>query len=425
MARMPALLPLLLLLAGCAARQQAAVPVAEPSARAVVPDPQLAVWVTYEEAVARMGDEAAAHAFLAGLRQRGVDEVFLQLKSRDGEVGFPAQSAAGHPGLLARAERAAAGASVRIVAVWPMFLGPAHAGEELVEHRWNEATGAGELRKRGTEDMLPRLNPAVPGVVARETSLLTDLARTTALPVCLSHAGFPDLRSDYSPFARRDFQIALGTTIREWPDDVCRLAGELPDEPLRGPLWGDWLTWRALLVRQALFQAETALRITPGPRLAEPSPAVWLMATGYYPTHFHSGVNWATRGAGAVAFPQMPASYAQTAAGDLFDGFVLELFVPAADAQDAEAQELEPWAGVAGALAVANQLVPTDRARRAALAPRMFAGTDGELDGRGRARLMRAAMECARAGWPVLVVDHRDVERWELWDELVAAARAR
>jgi hypothetical protein len=391
-----------------------------PARPLVVAPERTGVWLTGADWREGCRDVASARGFLAGMKERGVDTVFLELKDPQGRPLFP--TGAGKPsGPLAHARAAATELQVRLVGVYPVTVGKPGSGEELVEYRWDGETGMARLTARPLDDGTPpRRSPAAASVRREETERMRALGSQGLDAVCITHLGFGGLAADFSPAAREGIQGLWGVSIKSWPDDVATFVpagpGARPD-PVRGPLWPSWIQWRAIVLRQFAFDLEAALR-QGAAEAGSPMPRFFLMTDPYYPLHDREGLNWAhPAGNFAAAYPAAPQTYGTTAVGALFQGYVFLAGVPVASVGEASAQGLSWWSSMEGSLRLTDGLVEGRTTTRWwAVSPYAFAGADGELSPGERDRLVRMAEAVRRNGRPLVLLDGGALDEWDLWE---------
>ncbi|MCB2155633.1 hypothetical protein KQI84_12170 [bacterium] len=381
---------------------------------------EFGLWVQPETAAESFQTVAEATAFFDDLKEQKVSTVFLQVKDRQGDVIFATKHAAAIPGaehLLANAARGANAAGVQLIAAYPVFVGNPRPGEELIEYTYDESAGHARVQPRESGP-LPRLNPSIRAVRDRELAILRELAAVPVDGFCLTHAGYPGSQADFSDEARAGFEAAMARPVKVWPDDILGFRpGEHRPVAEPGDLWEAWVSWRASLLRDFLFQAQGALTV--GTEVRRP---VLIMAEGYYPLHYRQGVNWASPAASVQkAFPSAPPRYGGTGTGAIFDGVVLELLAPIPTIEEAVANEMAWWSSAEGASRLASELLPPDATRWAAVTPMPFADSEGNLSSGAREAFLRSTHECARANPGVLVLDLDYMNGWGLWADVQGA----
>jgi uncharacterized lipoprotein YddW (UPF0748 family) len=132
-------------------------------------------------------------------------------------------------------------------------------------------------------------NPAREDVRAHQLAVLRELAAYRPDGVILDRARYDELYSDFSPESREAFEAWLGRPVQRWPADIM-VRTEDPAEPERGPLFQDWLAWRASVIHSFVEEAREAVKEV------APEALFAIYVGAWYPVYFDVGVNWASRG---------------------------------------------------------------------------------------------------------------------------------
>ncbi|AKQ46575.1 S-layer protein [Rufibacter radiotolerans] len=135
------------------------------------------------------------------------------------------------------------------------------------------------------------VNPALPEVQQYELSILKELV--TRYPkldgVILDRVRYDGLESDFSQASRQAFEKHLGRPVAKFPADIYTYSKD--EKPVRvpGPLFKQWVEWRAKVIYDFVYQARTELKKI-NPKL------IFGDYTGsWYPTYYEVGVNWASK----------------------------------------------------------------------------------------------------------------------------------
>ncbi len=135
------------------------------------------------------------------------------------------------------------------------------------------------------------VNPLREDVVEYELSLVKEIMSGYKLDgIILDRARFESIEADFSDLAKLRFEAFTGSEVRNWPDDVFfweeNAAGEYG--MARGPLFKDWLYWRAQYIKQFFATARrTVKEVNPDIRFGT-------YAGSWYPIYYEVGVNWAS-----------------------------------------------------------------------------------------------------------------------------------
>ena len=345
---MVALLGLLSLLQGCA---YFAGPGSDsrpsPGSRPVV------LWVDWAGTGERLRDPSLRNRFCQAARASGVTHLAIEARSQDGQEVFSNQQ-----GLIAAAKSERLG----VMAALPLFIASPDDPAEWTsrEARWNGSQY--ELAPLYRREGFPRLlSPACPEVVERELKAIEELASEPDVQtIILSGLGFGSVLADAGPCGRRAFEGWLGTTLKQWPGALT--GASPPDFPYspegRGPLWDAWIAWRALVMKDFLLSARTAIAMA----APESPPGLAGLADGPYQVHQRQGWNWAVPEAEIEQdHPWLPAEYSRTSSGHLVRAVALGFWEPGLlDQKKAESAGYAWWASVEGTMLTAKAALPDD-----------------------------------------------------------------
>ncbi len=93
--------------------------------------------------------------------------------------------------------------------------------------------------------------------------------------------------SDFTDETRRQFEAYLGRPVGTWPSDIMRRSSD-PTKPARGPLFREWLDWRASVIHDFFGRARATVKS------ANPATAFATYVGAWYPAYYEVGVNWAS-----------------------------------------------------------------------------------------------------------------------------------
>lgn len=133
-------------------------------------------------------------------------------------------------------------------------------------------------------------NPGNPEVVAYLCDLLTDLAKYDIDGIVLDRGRYNDLRADFSPLSRQQFEKYIGSVVPNWPGDI------LPEGSTNAVL-GDnytdytklWLEYRAKTIYEFMENARAAVKAV------NPDLTFGVYVGGWYNSYYNTGVNWASK----------------------------------------------------------------------------------------------------------------------------------
>lgn len=133
------------------------------------------------------------------------------------------------------------------------------------------------------------VNPANPAAQEYELSIMREIASNYEIDgIILDRMRYPGLNSDFSEDSRRAFEKRIGRRVEGWPEDVIAF-GPLPkDEPVRGPLFREWIEFRASVIRDFLERARGEIRAV------KPEMGASVYVGSWYWSYYPLGVNWAS-----------------------------------------------------------------------------------------------------------------------------------
>jgi uncharacterized lipoprotein YddW (UPF0748 family) len=307
---------LIALLLGLATAGPGALPAR--AATAVDGPPRRALWIETSANLRALSSRDGIRALVARARRAGFDTLVPEAKNAWGFViyestvaphirtspvarhGYP-PPARWYPGdfdaLGALIEEAHA-AGLRVHAAVNAFgegvrLSSSHPLIGLLERRpeWESVhlragpDGRPRFIRSSDAAMIAFVNPSNPAAQLYELATLWEVVSRYDLDgVILDRARYAGVDADFSEASRAEFEARLGRPMADWPQDVLQTAtGALRP----GPLFGEWVAWRASVIQDYV---RAAVRLV---RRLRPRLAVGMYVGAWYPTMFEVGQNWA------------------------------------------------------------------------------------------------------------------------------------
>ena len=191
------------------------------------------------------------------------------------------------------------------------------------------------------------VNPALPEVQLYELAVIHEIvSRYDVDGILLDRARYPDATADVSDDSRARFERWLGRPVPRWPEDVVRVDS---DRLIPGPLFRQWVAWRAGIIQQFVRAARQVVR---GER---PDLAFAAYVGGWYPTYWNESVNWAAPDA-RLPFRWVTAAWRQAAVAQYFDYLLVGLYYADISRAAALRARLPAWASVEGGAMLARDL---------------------------------------------------------------------
>lgn len=132
-------------------------------------------------------------------------------------------------------------------------------------------------------------NPLREDVRRHQLGIIRELAeRFRPDGIVLDRARYDNLYSDFSDESRTAFERFIGHEVEHWPGDVLVRTDD-PANPERGPLFREWLVWRASVITSFFEEAREVVKSV------DPSMLFEVYVGAWYPIYYEMGVNWASR----------------------------------------------------------------------------------------------------------------------------------
>jgi len=158
---------------------------------------------------------------------------------------------------------------------------------------------------------------------------------------------YPSILADLSDLSRRQFERWLAQEVVHWPDDLFRFEG---GQLVPGPLFGQWIAWRATIVQQFIRAAERIVHTI------KPQVAFAAYVGGWYPRYWDEGVNWAAP-ASSLPFTWVTPEWRKAAIAEYLDYLMVGLYYPALSRLDAWRGHHPLWMSVEGGAMLASEVV--------------------------------------------------------------------
>lgn len=227
-----------------------------------------------------------------------------------------------------------------------VLSGTGSAREELLQLRVGDTVTV----DRTTESVLLPLekssstaafvNPVIPEAQERALAIIRELLAYDIQGIVLDRARYANVRADFSPESRRQFEAFLGHPIANWPQDVVweRLtAGGRKIE--FGPFAKDWFHWRAASIRGFVHRVRRLLD-TEARHLS-----LGVYVGSWYHRYYSEGVNWARQGF-QPDYEWASENYHETGYANVLDFLMAGAYYRHVTAAEAEAAGLEGWRSV-------------------------------------------------------------------------------
>jgi len=188
------------------------------------------------------------------------------------------------------------------------------------------------------------VNPSNPDVRAYELSLIHEIVANYDVDgVVLDRMRYPNLYTDFSDVTRKEFESFIGREVNSWPEDVYERPLSPGDDLVKGPLFKDWLKFRAQVIRDFMAQVRHEIKsIRYGVQLG-------VYVGSWYPMYFDVGVNWGSPSHCAADLDWWPDGYEETGYADLADYICTGCYYTYPTRREALAKGEEEWKSVEAA----------------------------------------------------------------------------
>lgn len=404
-----------------------------PSA-AARPAPRLAVWMEVSANLPTLASRELIAAALDRMRAAGVTDVIPEAKNAWGFVSYESAFAPHirtstaprtlppsydppatwfpqeiDPLQVVLEEAHARGIRVHVaINVFGEGLNAARIGVAFERPQWMaQHLGADGRAVPGSEvGTIAFVNPAHPEVQLYELAVIQEVvSRYEVDGIVLDRLRYPDGAADFSEFSRGRFEEWLGRPVERWPDDILVPTGG----PLvAGPLFPQWVAWRATVIQQFVRAAERVVHGT------KPDVAFSVYVGGWYPTSWQEGVNWAAPSR-ASPLPWVTPAWQDAAIGHLVDFLMMGLYYVPVRAGEALQLGSAAWLSVEGGALMAQELLAGGAQPVGALLLPLY-----EHD---PPRFRDALETVLRIHGAAMLFDLVYLEQFGWWDLLIPAAR--
>ncbi len=143
------------------------------------------------------------------------------------------------------------------------------------------------ISKTESEHFAIFVNPIHPEAQEHELNIIREIAAKYDIDgIVLDRMRYPNIYADFSDLSREKFEEWLGRKVENWPEDIFTL-DPYPGKPFkRGPLFKEWLEWRARNIKNFFEKAACVIRKT------KPGALVGVYVGSWYADYYGVGVNW-------------------------------------------------------------------------------------------------------------------------------------
>ena len=187
------------------------------------------------------------------------------------------------------------------------------------------------------------VNPSNPAVRNYELGIVKEICQNYAVDgIVLDRMRYPNIYTDFSDITRKAFEKNIGREVRNWPDDVFSRDPVPGDDIIRGPLFKDWIKFRAQTIHDFLCDVRNIVKST------RRNAMLGVYVGSWYPLYYDVGVNWGSPNHKAD-YEWWPDGYEATGYADHVDYLCAGCYYTYPTRQDAIQHSEEEWKSVEAA----------------------------------------------------------------------------
>jgi uncharacterized lipoprotein YddW (UPF0748 family) len=206
--------------------------------------------------------------------------------------------------------------------------------------------GRKRMRRVGEDQAIHNavfVNPLNPEVRAYELNVIREICERYQIDgIVFDRLRYPNIYSDFSDLTKREFEKFIGRKVGHWPEDVYVRDAVPGSEVKRGPLFKDWIKFRAQVMRDFLAEARGVVRSV------KPRAMVAIYVGSWYPLYYDVGVNWGSPD-NRSDYDWWPDGYEKTGYADLVDYMCTGCYYTYPTREEARSHGEEEWKSVEAA----------------------------------------------------------------------------
>lgn len=168
-----------------------------------------------------------------------------------------------------------------------VYADPSKAHWQTVSYLPGGLTPISEQKKKYSA----MLNPALPEVQDYQLAVLKELVALYPKldGLILDRVRYDGIEADFSEASRRQFEKYIGRNVEHFPSDIFSYTSGAQPKRVEGPLYKQWLEWRAKVIHDFFARARRELKAVNPQLIFGDYTGAW------YSTYYEVGVNWASR----------------------------------------------------------------------------------------------------------------------------------
>ena len=251
------------------------------------------------------------------------------------------------------------------------------------------------------------VNPSNPEVRSYALSIIKEICANYAVDgIVLDRMRYPNLYTDFSDTTRQAFEKRIGRPVDNWPQDVIARSPSGGEDPIRGPLFKDWLKFRAQAMHDFLTQVRATVKST------RPKAQLGIYVGSWYPVYYDVGVNWGSH-MNAADYEWWPEGYETTGYADQVDFMCTGCYYTNPRRKDAKFAGDPEWMSIEAAAQESVNAVKDDTFVYASLYLLQYQ--------RQPQRFVKAVNECLTNSQGCMLFDLVYARNYDWWDVLKTA----
>lgn len=251
------------------------------------------------------------------------------------------------------------------------------------------------------------VNPLNPEVRSYALSIVKEICSNYAVDgIVLDRMRYANLYTDFSDSTKQAFEKSIGAKIARWPEDVITRSICEHEGFSRGPLFKDWLKFRAQTMHDFITEARQTVKA------AKPSAQLGIYVGSWYPLYYDVGVNWGSP-SNSADYEWWPEGYETTGYADQVDFMCTGCYYEDPSRKDAVASGHPEWMSVEAAAQESTNAVKNDTFVYASLYLLQY---DKQPD-----KFLKAIEQCTTSSQGCMLFDLVYARDYNWWDVLKTA----
>lgn len=188
------------------------------------------------------------------------------------------------------------------------------------------------------------MNPIHPEVQAYTWNIIRELVTNYDIDgITLDRARYNNVYTDFSDLSREKFEEEIGHKVARWPEDIFTVEFQENEKVnVPGPLYKEWIKWRAGNIHDYFAQTEQLVHSLNSDVSFNTYVGSW------HPLYYSEGVNWASKKY-KPDYDWAAPDYNETGYVEHLDFLMTGLYYGDVTIEESDAKDLPYWYSVEGA----------------------------------------------------------------------------